>query len=179
MPLIEECLDTLSGNVWFSKLDANSAFHQIKIRPEDQMETTFVTRYEFARMGFELCNALATFSVATNLVLQSLTWKIVLAYLDDALALNKDFEDNQANLRRVIARFREFDLKFKPKKCALFQRRREFLGLQVSPEGVEMRDSYVGYKTTRHLSNSAPTERANSALVKFANSAPRICKLGT
>ena len=79
-------------------------------------------------MGFELCNALATFSVATNLVLQSLTWKIVLAYLDDALALNKDFEDNQANLRRVIARFREFDLKFKPKKCALFQRRVEFTG---------------------------------------------------
>ena len=47
----------------------------------------------------------------------------------------------------------------------------------------------TGYKTTRHLSNSAPTERANSALVKFgtcqirhlnfAYSAPRICKLGT
>ena len=26
---------------------------------------------------------------------------------------------------------------------------------------------HYGHKTTRHLSNSAPTERANSALVKF------------
>ena len=39
LPLIDECLDTLSGNVWFSKLDANSAFHQIKIRPENKRKT--------------------------------------------------------------------------------------------------------------------------------------------
>ena len=26
LPIIEECLDTLSGNVWFSKLNANSAY---------------------------------------------------------------------------------------------------------------------------------------------------------
>ena len=36
----------------------------------------------------------------------------------------------------------KFDLKFKPKKCALFQRRVEFLVRQVSPQGVEMGDSY-------------------------------------
>ena len=146
LPLIDECLDTLSGNVWFSKLDANSAFHQIKIRPEDQRKTAFVTRYglyEFVRMGFGLCNAPATFSRAMNLVLRGLTWNIVLAFLDDALVLGKDFEDHMANLRSVFARFREFDLKFKPKKCALFQRKVEFLGRQVSPQGVEMGDSYV------------------------------------
>ena len=38
---------------------------------------------------------------------------------------------------------RKFDLKFKPKKCALCRRRVEFLGRQVSPQGVEMGDSYV------------------------------------
>ena len=64
LPLIHECLDTLSGNVWFSKLDANSAFHQIKIRAEDQRKTAFITQYglyKFARMGFGLSNAPATF----------------------------------------------------------------------------------------------------------------------
>ena len=25
LPLVDECLDTLAGNVWYSKLDANSA----------------------------------------------------------------------------------------------------------------------------------------------------------
>jgi hypothetical protein len=55
LPLIDECMDTLTGNVWFSKLDANSAFHKIKISPEDRKKTAFITRYslyEFVRMGF-------------------------------------------------------------------------------------------------------------------------------
>ena len=91
-----------------------------------------------------------------NLVLRGLTWNIVLAwcfgaspgilywpFLDDALVLGRDFGDHLTNLRSVFTGFREFDLKFKPKKCALFQRRVEFLGRQISRQGVEMGDSYV------------------------------------
>ena len=106
LPLIDECLDALSGNVWFLKLDVNSAFHQIKIRPEDRRKTAFITwygLYEFARMGFRLCNAPATFCQAMNLMLLGLTsWNIVLAFLDDALVLGRDFEDHLANLRSVL-----------------------------------------------------------------------------
>ena len=32
LPLVEDCLDTLSGNEWFSKLDANNAYYQINVR---------------------------------------------------------------------------------------------------------------------------------------------------
>ena len=90
-----------------------------------------------------LCNAPATFSRAMNLVLRGLTWNIIMAFLDDALVLSKDFEDQLANLGNVFARFRDFHLKFKPKKCAFFQRRVEFLGRQLTPRGVVMGDSYV------------------------------------
>ena len=31
VPLVDECLDTLAGNVQYSKLDANSAYCQVKI----------------------------------------------------------------------------------------------------------------------------------------------------
>ncbi|XP_056003459.1 uncharacterized protein LOC130046578 [Ostrea edulis] len=146
LPLIDECLDTLTGNVWFSKLDANSAFHQIKISPKDRKKTDFVTKYglfEFVRMGFGLCNAPATFSRAMSLVLRGLTWSIVLAFLDDALVLGKDFQGHLDNLKAVFRRFREFDLKFKPKKCELFQTKVEFLGRQVSGKGIEMGDTYI------------------------------------
>jgi hypothetical protein len=107
LPLIDECLDTLTGNVWFSKLDANSAFHQIRISPKDRQKTAFVTKYglfEFVRMGFGLCNAPATFSRAMNLVLRGLTWSIVLAFLDDALVLGRDFQSHLDNLRSVFLR---------------------------------------------------------------------------
>ena len=36
LPLVDDCLDTLAGSVWFSKLDANSAYWQVKIKDEDR-----------------------------------------------------------------------------------------------------------------------------------------------
>jgi hypothetical protein len=45
LPLVDECLDTLAGNVWYSKLDANSAYWQVKIKPEDCSKTAFITKY--------------------------------------------------------------------------------------------------------------------------------------
>ena len=39
LPLVDECLDTLAGNVWYSKLNANSAYWQVKIKPEDRSKT--------------------------------------------------------------------------------------------------------------------------------------------
>ena len=45
LPLVDDCTDTLAGNIYFSKLDANSAYWQIKIAPEDQKKTAFMTKY--------------------------------------------------------------------------------------------------------------------------------------
>ena len=71
-PLINDCLDTLSGSIWFSKLDANSAYWQIPVWEEDHKKTVFITKYglfEHVRMGFGLCGALATYAHTMNLVL--------------------------------------------------------------------------------------------------------------
>ena len=43
----------------------------------------------------------------------------------------------------MFTRFRELDLKVKPKKYAFFRRRVEFLGRQVSPQVMETGGSYV------------------------------------
>ena len=36
LPLVEECMDMLANQKWFSKLDANSAYWQVRIKPEDR-----------------------------------------------------------------------------------------------------------------------------------------------
>ena len=131
LPLVEDCLDTLAGNVWYSKLDANSAYWQIKIKPEDRKKTAFVTKYglfEHVRMGFGLTNAPATFSRVISLVMRGLNWKTVLACLDDILVLGTCFENHLSNLTEAFRRFRKYGLKLKPKKCVFFQRECEFLG---------------------------------------------------
>lgn len=60
LQLIEEYIDTMFGNEWFSKLDANLANYQIKVKDSDKEKTAFVTKYglfQFPRMSFVLCNA--------------------------------------------------------------------------------------------------------------------------
>ena len=78
-----------------------------------------------------------------HLVLRGLTWNSVLAFLDDVLVLGKDFDDHLENLREVFKRFRQYQLKLKPKKCVLFQKEVEFLGRKVSQDGLEIGKGYL------------------------------------
>ena len=135
LPLVEDCIDTLAGNQWFSKLDANSAYWQVRVNEQDRKKTALITRYglfEHVRMGFGLCNGPATYSRVMNLVLRNLLWSIALAFLDDILVLGSTFSNHLAHIREVLLRFREHKLKLKPKKCILFQKQVDFLGRIVS-----------------------------------------------
>ena len=56
----------------------------------DRHKTAFITKYglfEHIRMPFGLSNAPATFQHVIQLVLRGLTWKQILAYLDDVIVL--------------------------------------------------------------------------------------------
>ncbi|GFO46611.1 Pol polyprotein [Plakobranchus ocellatus] len=57
IPRIENCVDAVYGNLWFSKLDANSAYWQVRLDEESKPKTVFCTRrglFEFVRMPFAL-----------------------------------------------------------------------------------------------------------------------------
>ncbi|GFR95331.1 LOW QUALITY PROTEIN: retrovirus-related Pol polyprotein from transposon [Elysia marginata] len=89
-------------------------------------------------MPFGLTNAPATFARAINLVLRGLTWKHVLAFLDDILVMGRDFTLHLRNLADVLSRFKKFGLKLKPRKCELFQKKdwpsvAEFARIKASP----------------------------------------------
>ena len=107
-------MDALHGNVWFSKLDANSAYWQISLESSAREKTAFVTKdglFEFVRMPFGLCNSPATYSRAMGKILNGLTWKTVLAFLDDICVLAKSVEDHFQNLDVVLQCFSDFGLK--------------------------------------------------------------------
>jgi len=158
LPLIDECLDTLAGSEWFSKLDANSAYWQVRIKEEDRKKTAFVTKFglfEHVRMGFGLCNAPATYARVMSLILSGLSWDIVLAFLDDAVVYGSSVPHHFQNLRMVLTRFRDYKLKLKPKKCELFQKQVEFLGRVVSRGGVAVKPESLmavkGWPTPRKV----------------------------
>ena len=169
LPLISDCLDALAGTQFFSTLDMASGYYQIEIAPEDRDKTAFVTKYglfQHTRMAFGLCNAPATFQRAMYLVLRGLTWSQVLAYLDDIMILGTTFEKHLQNLREVLHRFRQYNLKLKPKKCALLQKTVEFLGKLVSRDGI----SVTPAKAKAVAEWAVPTDKTElQSFLGFAN----------
>lgn len=64
IPRIEDTIETLQGAKYFSIMDLESGYHQIRIKEEDQHKTVFVTRdgiFEWTLMPFGLINAPFTF----------------------------------------------------------------------------------------------------------------------
>ena len=73
LPRIDDLFDRLRGAQFFSKLDLNTAYHQVRIAPGDTHKTGFRTifgHYEYLVMPFGLTNAPSQFQAVINRVLQ-------------------------------------------------------------------------------------------------------------
>jgi len=139
LPIIDDILDQLSGNFWFSTLDLKSGYWQLKVRPKDKEKTAFsIGRglWQFTVMPFGLCNAPATFERLMEKVLHGMLSKKCLVYLDDVIIFGRSFDEMLENLKMVFSRFREVNLKINPKKCSFFQNEVKYLGHIISEEGI-------------------------------------------
>jgi len=139
IPRIDDMLDRLAGNTWFSSLDLKSGYWQVRIRPEDREKTAFSIGkglWQFTVMPFGLCNAPATFERLMEEVLQQLINKICLVYLDDVIIFSEDFEDMLERLEQVFHRLRSANLKLNPKKCSFLRKKIKYLGHVISERGV-------------------------------------------
>ena len=88
LPRIDESLDQTAGSRWFSCLDMNTGYWQVKLDPEDRKRSAFISRkelFEFKVLPFGLCNAPATFEKLVDIVLAGLHWETCLVYLDDII----------------------------------------------------------------------------------------------
>ncbi|GFW57300.1 retrovirus-related Pol polyprotein from transposon 17.6 [Trichonephila clavipes] len=69
-------------------------------------------------------------------VLGGLSYEACLVYLDDIIIVERSFEEHLKNIRHVLQKLKEANLKLIPSKCHLFRREVTYLGHIISAEGV-------------------------------------------
>ena len=146
LPHIEDNLARLSKSTIFSGIDGTGAYHVVSIREKDREKTAFSTPwglYQFKQMPFGLCNAPATYCRLVQKVLEGIPLSVAIPYLDDTCVHSVDLEGHLRGLRQVLQAHADAGLTLQPAKCQLFRTEIEYLGHQISPQGIAVPPKYV------------------------------------
>ena len=159
LPSIEEILCLLGRAKYMSAFDMSNGFHAVKVQTEDIEKTAFSTHkghWEWVRMPMGLINAPATYQRMINFKLRGLIGTICFVYVDDLIVFGSTIEEHAKNLRTVFNRLRETKLSLNPDKCSFLQKNLEYLGHEVTADGIKPLkrnvDKILNYPvpTTRH-----------------------------
>jgi hypothetical protein len=146
LPRIDSLVVAAASSELMSLLDCYSGYHQIWMKKEDELKTSFITpsgTYCYLRMPEGLKNAGGSFSRMTARVLHSQIGRNVLTYVDDIIVKSTKQENHIANLQETFANFRQAGLKLNPEKCVFGVKKGKFLGCLVSMKGIEANPSKI------------------------------------
>ena len=140
LPRVDTCLESMSGSRYYSALDLANGFLQIEMEPEDRCKTAFSVMgkgfFEFETLPFGLQGGPSTCQRLLEHIMKGLQWVSVIIYMDDLTCFGKTFDQAFDNLKQVLQRLKDANLKVKTSKCFLFQTSVSFLGHRVSEEGI-------------------------------------------
>lgn len=122
LPFIDEILDGVAGYERYSVCDGFSGgYFQLKIAPEDQKKTTFITPwgcFYYKVLPFGLTNGPAYYQKRQNWVLVPFLNRFVKDFIDD-FCVYSTRALHCSRLEEVLQRYDECGGQLNPKKCHL------------------------------------------------------------
>ncbi|GJT95315.1 putative reverse transcriptase domain-containing protein [Tanacetum coccineum] len=94
---IDDLFKQLQGGCYFSKIDLQLGYHQLRVHEDDIPKTAFRTRYghfEFTVMPFGLTNAPTVFMDLMNRVCKPYLDKFIIVFIDDIFDLLQSLRSN-------------------------------------------------------------------------------------
>jgi len=91
MPLVDDVISQLGKSTWFTTLDLQSSFWQIRMAPEDMKKTTLITK---TVIPFGLKNVTNTFTRIMLTIFKELGDKFPKIFVDNLNIHNKNSEEH-------------------------------------------------------------------------------------
>ena len=117
LPLISELMDKIKDAKFFTKLDVQYGYNNVRIKDRDQWKAAFKTNkglFKPTIMFFGMCNYPATFQAMMDSIFQDLVDAcIVIIYMDDIYLFARDLETLETNTKKVLQCLQENDLYLK------------------------------------------------------------------
>ncbi|KAG0440975.1 Retrovirus-related Pol polyprotein from transposon 17.6 [Dictyocoela muelleri] len=174
-PKIMEILYKFKGCKFFTKLDLDQGFYQIRIKQEDVPKTGFRVMgetYVFKRMPFGLTNAPFTFQIAINKAIEGLS--NTYCYIDDILIASPDFKSHMDDVERVLSYLSKQNFSVNYDKCQFAQPQVQFLGYILNSDGIRMETSKIEDFKHKTPKTKKQLERLIGFLNWFRNCIPNL-----
>eukprot|EP00253_Pinus_taeda_P016778 PITA_16778 len=119
LPAMEQILQSVAGSELMSFLDGFSGCNQVLVHLDDQLKTTFRTKwgtYAYQKMPFGLINAGATFQRSMDTPFRGFINRTVVVYLDDITIFSKERSNHLHDLNQIFQRCKRYGISLNPKK---------------------------------------------------------------
>ena len=144
IPHIRQMLGRLGAHKadTFGVIDLTAGYHQAPLKMNTRAYTAFTTFmgvYEFTRLPFGPKRAPSYFQeVMASDVLRGLIYRTCEVYLNDIIVFGNGHEEFCQRLDEIFERLEEFNISLKAAKLKLGVNKVEYVGRQISKEGISM-----------------------------------------
>nr|KYP74504.1 Transposon Ty3-I Gag-Pol polyprotein [Cajanus cajan] len=141
LPNIDRLVDGAAGHQFLTFLDAYSGYNQIRMHPQDEEKTTFITEsanYYYQVMLFGLKNAGTTYQRLMDKIFHKQIGKNLEVYVNDMVVKSPNLVGHAADLAEVFQALREHRMRLNPDKCVFGVSGGKFLGFMLSSRGIKV-----------------------------------------